>query len=148
MKANKEFSMPALNVLGGMKAQELINKGEKSLSDNWENRERHPHDPNCIIKYGVKNGEVYGQAMQLDMDEYAELARLKREIERDNPKNHDNNPFLPTFGLPFAVRMDLEARGCDFDLMTQTGDFTEIHGIIEKEYPYLKWTNVILTKRK
>ena len=144
----KEFSMPALNVLGGMKAQELINKGEKSLNENWENTEKHPHDRNRIIKYGVDKGEVYGKAIQPDMDEYIELARLKREIEKANPKNHDNNPFLPTFGLPFAVRMDLEARGYDFEEMTQTGDFTEIHGIIEREFPYLKWTNVILTKRQ
>ena len=107
METNKEFSMPALNVLGGVKAQELINKGEKSLSDNWENVERHPHDPNCIVKYGVKNGEVYGQAMQLDMDEYAELARLKREIERDNPKNHVLlNPYVLQRVIQRQVRKD------------------------------------------
>ena len=142
----KNLKTPALNILGEVKARKLIADGNKSLKDNWENTERHPHDKNCIIKYGVDKGEVYGQVIQLDMEEYIELARLKREIELDNPKNNDNNPFLPTFGLPMAIRMELEARGFPLQEMMNSGDFTEINGIIEREYSYLKWTNVILKK--
>ena len=139
------LSMPALNVLGSVKAKAMIESGLKSLSENWENVERDNIDPNCIIRYGVDKGEVFGQAIQTDIEDYIELARLKREIETENPKNNDNNPFLPTFGLPRAVKLDLEARGFPVDEMIQSGDFKEIHGIIEKEFPQLKWTNVILT---
>ena len=131
-----------------MKAKDEIAAGDRSLKENWENVERHPNDPNCIIRYGVDKGEVYGCAIQLDIDEYVELAKLKRELEKDNPKNHDNNPFLATFGLPTSVRMELEARGFPIQDMITSGDFTEIHGIIEREYPYLKWTNVLLRKNK
>ena len=138
--------MPALNVLGEVTANALIEKGEKSLEENWENVYVHPHDSNCIIRYGVDKGEVYGQAIQTNMDDYITLAKLKREAEIDNPKNHDNNPFLVAFGLPTSIKLDLEARGFPINDMVESGDFTEIHGIIETEYPYLKWTNVILRK--
>lgn len=138
----KNLTMPALCVAGKMKAEAMIAAGERTLKENWVNKERHPNDPNCIISYGVDKGEVYGSATQLDMEEYLELARLKREIELANPKNHDNNPFLQTYGLPLAVKLDIEARGYSFD---QEHDKPEINKIIEKEFAGLKWTNVILT---
>ena len=145
---NTKIYTPAINVLGETKAKKYIDAGNKSLKENWENKERDSVDPKCILVYGVKDGQVYGGCIQEDFNDYIELAKLKREIEKDNPKNNDNNPFMPIFGLPRAIELDLTFRGYPMEEMKAHGDYRELYHMLDTELKAFKWTNRFLSLNK
>ena len=138
---------PALIVIGESKARDEIDAGLNSLSNDWHNKEADKEDPNCILHYGVSGGEVFGYCEQRDMDNYLNYAQHLRENEFKIGKKD-----LP-FGklkwiMPRAVKLEMKARGWPVDEILETGDLYEIDVFIEKHFPELKATSLILSKQK
>ena len=141
------LNTPALSVIGESKAQDEISAGLNSLSDDWHNVEADREDPNCKIHYGVAGGKLFGYCEQSDMNNYLEYARHLRENEFKLGKKD-----LP-FGklkwiMPRAVKLEMMARGYPIDEIMESGDMYEIDIFIEKHFPELKATSLILSKQK
>ena len=142
-----KLKTPALSVIGESKANDVLEEGLKTLTENWRNSEPDREDPNCILHYGVDKGEVFGYCEQTDIADYLEYAQYLR----------DNEIKIGSKDLPFGkikwvmpriIKLEMMSRGYPVDEIVSSGDLYEIDVFIEKNFPSLKTTNLILAKQK
>ena len=137
----------ALGVLGKVFAEEKCVESEKRITENWKNVEVDPQDPKCKLIYGVEHGDVFAHAAQEDFDDYIKLAAEYRMLENEN-KGKDSWLGKIKWIMPRIVKLEMEARGYPIDEMVREGDLYEIDCFIEKNFPELKTTNLILKHGK
>ena len=130
-----------------VKANEEMELGSKHITDNWKNVERDPVDPKCKLVYGVDKGETFAYAEQEDFDDYVALAAEFRALEAEN-KGKDSWLGKPKWILPRIVKLELMARGYPVEDIIESGDMYEIDLFVEKHFPELKTTNLMLSKQK
>lgn len=137
----------AINILGQTMAKEEVEAQKRSLTDNWENCEIDPVDPKCKLYYGVDKGETYAYAVQEDFADYIALAAEFRQLEAEG-KHKDSWLGKPKWILPRIIKLEMEARGYPIEDIMESGDLYEIDLFVEKHFPQLKTTNLILSRQK
>ena len=116
-----------------------------ALNEDWKFSETHPDG--FTVHYAMQDGKIVAWGTQHDLGDYLELCKLKREAEANDPK-YLSKMAIQKWILPPIIKFDLEARGFPVMEMLQTNDTYELDVIIERDYPLLKTTNLILTKYK
>lgn len=144
-----KINTPAINVLGETIANDEIATRNKTLTENWKNCEVDPVDPKCKLYYGVDKGDTFAYAVQEDFDDYVKLAAEMRQLEFNRKESGKDSWLGKTkWILPRIIKLEMEARGYPVEDIIATGDLYEIDLFVEKNFPELKTTNLILSRQK
>ena len=127
---------PYFSAAGTLMAEEQgLDRGK-----DWENTEPHPRDPNCTLKYGVKNGQAFFQKTQHNMQDWLDYAKIRRD-QYNSASSREKTKLmgLEKYGLPHVLVDDFTLRGINVSDAISNADHYEIDKIMLEEYPALLW---------
>ena len=120
-----------------------IDNEDLDKGQDWENVERHKRDPHCIIRYGVKGGIPFFEKTQTNMEQWLELAKLKREqFMEESVTSRNARMGIEKYALPEILKDEFEARGMNVRDALSDGDHYEIDRVMAEEFPLLLWVPV------
>ena len=129
-----DLQTPYFQAAGELMAQEQ----SLNIGKDWENKETHPRDPNCTLRYGVKDGVAFFQKIQHNMEDWRTFAAMKREQYRQSSfKERVSAMGQEKYALPHILVDDFNLRGLDVGAIMASSDHTEIDRIMLEEYPDL-----------
>ena len=161
--SGEEAQTSAFNIKMEAKAQELIDHGEKTLEDDWENVEAKTcsvckgsgidleEKISCYgcegsgksyeVRYGVSGGHIYANVSQWGLEFFKEMCKAHREAEVESVRK--KRPMLGLAKLPPIIEMEFKAAGIPVDeLMTNSEGVLELARIVKQVCPEYLTTNL------
>ena len=161
-----EISTPHLASAFENDAMDAVQYGDKTLEEDWLNREAkacknckgHKFDPKdftpCVacdatgvdmyIEYGVEKGKFVARVIQNGIDPLVELCRELRDMEaRLSVSQRANKSVTAAFLLPEAARMELTLLEPDFEQWVKEGNNKRATQLVRKHFPQFLCTNYL-----
>ena len=127
---------PEMDKLGLEMAQEI----DLGKIGDWQNNDRHPRDHNCVITYGVKGGRAFYSKTQTNMEDWVELAAMKRlAFANTAPGKRAKNFGVACYGLPEILIDEMEISGVPAREILASSDHSDLDAIMIRYYPRLLW---------